>query len=125
MVEFELLKPDGILILHPHGRLEAADFENVAREVDPYVESNGTLHGLLLDAAAFPGWKDFAALIAHFKFVRDHHRKIEKVAVVSDSSFLSVAPKFASHFVKADVRHFAQAQRDEALAWLRGAGSSK
>jgi hypothetical protein len=122
MVEFDLLKADGILILRPQGRLEAADFERVAREVDPYIEANGKLHGLLLDAEAFPGWRDFAALIAHFKFVRDHHRKIEKVAVVSDSSFLSVAPKFATHFVKADVRHFPQSQRDEALAWLRGNG---
>ena len=122
MVEFELLKADGILILRPQGRLEAADFERVAREVDPYIEANGKLHGLLLDAEAFPGWRDFAALIAHFKFVRDHHRKIEKVAVVSDSSFLSVAPKFATHFVKADVRHFPQSQRDDAFAWLREAG---
>ena len=125
MVEFELLKADGILILRPEGRLEAADFERVAREVDPYIEANGRLHGLLLDAAAFPGWKDFAALIAHFKFVRDHHRKIGRVAVVSDSSFLSVAPRFATHFVQADVRHFPQPQRDEARAWLRDAGPSQ
>jgi hypothetical protein len=122
MVEFDLVKADGILILRPRGRLEAADFERVARAVDPYIEANGKLHGLLLDAEAFPGWRDFAALIAHFQFVRDHHRNIEKVAVVSDSSFLSVAPKFATHFVKADVRHFPHSQRDEALAWLRGAG---
>jgi hypothetical protein len=125
MVEFELRKADGILILRPQGRLEAADFERVASEVDPYVEANGKLHGILLDAAAFPGWKDFAALIAHFKFVRNHHKTVEKVAVVSDSSFLSIAPKVATHFVKADVRHFPQAQRDEALAWLRGTGPSE
>jgi hypothetical protein len=122
MVEFELLKAHGILVLRPQGRLEAADFEQVARAVDPYIEANGKLHGLLLDAEAFPGWRDFAALIAHFRFVRDHHRNIEKVAVVSDSNFLSVAPKFATHFVKADVRHFPQSQRDGALAWLREAG---
>jgi hypothetical protein len=122
MVEFDLLKADGILILRPRDRLEAADFERVARAVDPYIEANGKLHGLLLDAEAFPGWRDFAALIAHFRFVRDHHRNIEKVAVVSDSSFLSVAPTFATHFVKADVRHFPRSQRDEAVTWLRETG---
>src|SRR6476646_1755084 len=106
MVGFELLTADAVLLLRPHGRLEAADFETVAREVDPYVEANGKLHGILLDAAAFPGWKDFAALIAHLRFVRDHHRKIEKVAVVSDSTVLSVAPKVAAHFVQAELRHF-------------------
>src|SRR5262245_14666312 len=120
MVDYQLLRTEGILILRPQGRLEAADFENVAREIDPYIEANGKLHGLLLDAEAFPGWKDFAALLAHLRFVRDHHRKIEKVAVVSDSGFLAVAPKVASHFVRADVRHFPESQREAALAWLRG-----
>ena len=120
MVEYDLLREDGVLVLRPKDRLAAADFEAVAREIDPYIEANGALHGLLLDAAAFPGWQDFAALVAHFRFVRDHHRKIEKVAVVSDSTFLSVAPKVAAHFVKADVRHFTHDRRDAALAWLRG-----
>src|SRR5438045_7015722 len=120
MVEHELLRTDGILILRPQSSLEAADFEKLAQEIDPYIEANGKLHGLMLDAEAFPGWQNFAALIAHFKFVRDHHRKIEKVAVVSDSTFLSVAPKIATHFVQADLRHFTHQQRDAALAWLRG-----
>jgi hypothetical protein len=120
MLDHELERTDGILILRPKDRLEAHDFVNLAQEVDPYIEANGKLHGILLDAPKFPGWKDFAALVAHLRFVRDHHRKIEKVAVVSDSTFLSVAPTIASHFVQADVRHFAQTERQAALAWLRG-----
>jgi hypothetical protein len=120
MIDHELMRPEGILILRPTGRLEAADFEKVAQEIDPYIEANGKLHGIMIDAEAFPGWKDFAALVAHLRFVRDHHRKIEKVAVVSDSTFLSVAPKVASHFVQADLRHFSHSERDAALAWLRG-----
>jgi hypothetical protein len=123
VVEHELQRDDGILLLRPKGPLEAADFANVTREVDPYIEANGRLHGILLDAEAFPGWKDVAALFAHLRFVRDHHRKIEKVAVVSDSSVLSAAPSIASHFVQAEVRHFPHAQRADALAWLRGAGA--
>ena len=121
MVEYELLRTEGILILRPKDRLEAADFEKVAQEIDPYIEANGTLHGILLDAESFPGWKDFAALVAHLRFVRDHHRKIQKIAVVSDSTFLTVAPKIATHFVQADIRHFAREQRETALGWLRGA----
>ena len=76
----------------------------------------------MLAAESFPGWKDFAALVAHLRFVRDHHRKIEKVAVVSDSSFLSVAPRSAGHFVQAELRHFPESQGEAALAWLRGRG---
>jgi hypothetical protein len=120
MVDYELLQPDGILILRPKSSLEAGDFQKIAQEVDPYIEANGKLHGVLIDAESFPGWKDFAALVAHLKFMKGHHRKIEKIAAVSDSSFLTIAPKIASHFVQADVRHFAHSQYDEAWSWLRG-----
>ena len=119
MVHYELWRPEGILVLRPEGSLEASDFQKITQEVDPYIEANGKLHGVMLDAEAFPGWKDFAALVAHLKFVKDHHRKIEKIAAVSDSSFLSIAPKIASHFVQADIRHFSRSQKEEALAWLK------
>jgi len=121
MVNFKLLPAEGILVIQPEASLEAADFQRIAQEVDPYVEANGKLHGVMIDAKSFPGWKDFAALVAHLKFVKDHHRKIERIAAVSDSSFLSIAPKIASHFVQADVRHFAHSQMDEALHWLKAA----
>src|SRR6478672_10822306 len=119
MVNHELLRAEGILIIRPVAALEASDFQSIAQEVDPYIQSNGKLHGVMIDAQGFPGWKDFAAILAHLRFIKDHHRKIEKIAAVSDSSFLSIAPKIASHFVQAEVRHFAQSQREEALAWLQ------
>jgi hypothetical protein len=119
MIDYELRKADGVLVVRPRDALEASDFQAVSNEVDPYIEANGKLHGVMIDAESFPGWKDFAALIAHMKFVRDHHRKIEKIAAVSDSDFLRIAPTVASHFVQAEVRHFPRSQKDEALAWLQ------
>ena len=119
MVTHELLVADGILIIRPESSLEAADFQRIAKEIDPYIEANGKLHGLMIEAESFPGWKNFAALIAHLRFVRDHHRKIERIAAVGDSTFLTIAPAIASHFVQAEIRHFAHAQREEALRWLR------
>ena len=119
MVKYELLQESGILVIRPEGSLEASDFQKITQDVDPYVEANGELHGVLIDAKSFPGWKDFAAVVAHLRFVKDHHRKIGKVAAVSDSSFLSIAPNIASHFVQAEVRHFPHSQMVEALAWLR------
>ena len=123
MVDSELRRDEGILVIRPSGSLEATDIQKIAAEVDPYIEANGKLHGLMIEAESFPGWKDFAALVAHLRFVRDHHRKIEKVAAVSDSSVLSIAPQLASHFVQANVRHFAHSQMEEALNWLRGNGN--
>lgn len=123
MVNYELLRDEGILILRPQDSLEASDFQNIAKEIDPYIEANGKLHGVMIDAESFPGWKDLDAMVAHLKFARQHHRKIERLAVVSDSNFLTMAPQIAGHFVQAEVRHFPYSQKNNALAWLREANA--
>ena len=118
MIEFELLRDRGVLILSPDGPLEKADFERLAQDIDPFIASNGKLTGLMICAKAFPGWDSFGALVSHFKFVKDHHRKIERIAAVTDSEFLKTVPHIAKHFVSADVRQFASGQKTEVLAWL-------
>ena len=118
MVDYELLRSEGILAIRPKASLEATDFQRIAQEVDPYIEANGKLHGVMIDAESFPGWKDFAALVSHLRFVRDNHRRIRRFAVVSDTKLLALAPKLASHFVSAEVRTFDVADRAAALAWL-------
>jgi len=120
MIHHELFQTEGILIVTPESPLESTDFERLAQEIDPYIEANGKLNGLMIDAVSFPGWKDFGGLVAHLKFVKNHHQKIQKIAVVSDSSFLSFAPKIAAHFVQAEVKHFSRSQREDARHWLSG-----
>ena len=118
MISYELLRDRGILIVTPEGPLDKTDFEALAREVDPYIEAQGKLNGLLIAARLFPGWKDFAALLSHLRFVKNHHQKIKKVAAVTDSGFLSVMPHIVDHFVDAEVKHFAYRDKDCALDWL-------
>lgn len=119
MLHHELRRDEGILILTPEGPLEASDFERVAREIDPYIEDKGRLHGLMIRTESFPGWNDFNALVSHLSFVRNHHRVIEKVAAVTDNPLLSIAPRIAAHFVQAEVRHFRYQDKDAALDWLK------
>lgn len=118
MLNHELRRDEGILVLKPAGPLEAGDFTILASHVDAYLEQNGKLRGVLVHAKAFPGWKDFGALLAHLKFVKQHHQKIEKVAVVADGAFATVMPHIASHFIHAQVKHFDYAHEDAALDWL-------
>jgi hypothetical protein len=120
MISFELLRDKGILVVEPQGPLEAADFRRLAEAVDPYLADQGTLSGLLIEAPSFPGWEDFAALIEHFRFVRDHHKKIRRVAAVTDSSFLKVGPRIAAHFAHPEIKVFGGAEKARALAWLAG-----
>jgi len=119
MLHHELLRDRGILIVKPDAALRAEDFSALAAAVDPYIEQRGELKGLMIEAPAFPGWENFAALLSHLRFVRDHHRKIRRIALVTDSPLLTAAPKIASHFVEAQLKTFdTAAGRDAALAWL-------
>jgi hypothetical protein len=117
-LSFDLLRDQGVLVLRPGGELEVGDFERVAAEVDPYIEETGGLRGLMILANMFPGWDDFGALTSHLRFVRDHHKKIRRVAFVTDDRLLSALPRITRHFVAADVRAFPLEGKDEALSWV-------
>src|SRR5215469_1553984 len=106
MIEFELLKNVGMLVVKPQGSLTADDFRAISRTVDPYIRENGKLTGLLIEAPSFPGWDSFGALIEHIRFVHDHHRKIDRVAAVTDSKILAIAPKIAEHFAHPEFKVF-------------------
>ena len=120
MIGFELLKDVGVLVVKPESPLTADDFRAISRTVDPYIREKGRLTGLLIEAPSFPGWESFGALIGHIKFVRDHHRKIDRVAAVTDSKILMIAPKIAEHFAHPEFKVFRSGEKASALAWLQG-----
>ena len=120
MIHFTLLSDPKILSITPEGPLEAADFQKLSDSVDPLIETDGDLKGMLIEAPSFPGWDSFGDKVSHLKFVKNHERHIEKVAVVSDNGFLSIMPHFISHFIHAHIRHFGSSEKAQALAWLTG-----
>jgi hypothetical protein len=120
MLRHELLRDAGVLIVEPQSPLESTDFGELANNVDPYIEEKGQLKGLLIYAESFPGWEDFAAFLSHVKFIKNHHQKINRVAAVTDSGFLSILPNAASHFIEAEIRHFSFDEKEKALNWLQG-----
>ena len=121
MLDYELNRADGILIVKPRGPLKSTDFEKLVQEVDPHINEKGKLNGLMIYAKSFPGWDNFAAFLAHMKFVTNHHQRIKKIAAVTDGSFLSIMPQVANHFVQAEVKHFDYDDKDAALNWLKTA----
>ncbi len=125
MLNHELRRDDGILILNPDGPLEEADFTSLTIQVDAYLEGHGKLHGVLIRAASFPGWKDFGAMLAHLKFLKEHLHSIEKVAVVADGAIANVMPDIANYFVHAQVQHFDVMREDAAWVWLGQNGNAR
>jgi hypothetical protein len=118
MIEHILDREHSMLHVKPHGPLEKSDFERLAKTVDPFINETGGLAGLIIETPKFPGWKNFGAMVKHFKFVRDHHKKIRKVAVVTDSALGDAAEHIASHFVSAKIKHFPSKNLAEAKAWI-------
>lgn len=118
MLEHEMLTEKGVLIARPKGPLTVEDFSALSADADAYIEAHGALNGLVIYAEEFPGWENLDGFVSHFKFVRDHHSKILKVAFVSDSNVLALLPKIANHFVSAEVKHFKAQDEVEALAWI-------
>lgn len=117
-LSFELDRERGVLLVQPRGSLEAADFDRLGAEVDPYLAEKGTLRGLAVVSEHFPGWEDLFAVMSHLRFVRDHHRKVRRLALITESRFASAVPRIARVFVEAEIRAFSMSERDAALAWV-------
>jgi len=118
MIKANLDKSKGILHIKPSGPLEEADFATLGGLADPYIAKKGALAGVMVEIDRFPGWKNLAGMVKHFRFVRSHHRKVRRIALVTNARIGTIAPKFARHFLAAEVRRFAAGSAGEAKAWI-------
>ena len=120
MIAHTLDREHSILHIRPQGALEKADFEELAAVVDPFIAESGGLAGLIVETPGFPGWDSFGAMAAHLRFVRDHHRQIKRIALVTDSAMGNVAEHLVSHFVSAEIRRFPANALEAAQQWVTG-----
>ena len=118
MLRVNLDEDSRVATLEPEGSLSAADFQAAASAIDPVIEKYGQLSGIIIRTRSFPGWDSFAALTSHLQFVKDHHRHIARVALVTDSAAGDFAKKIASHFLKAEIRSFSFQDSNKARAWI-------
>jgi len=118
MIFYDLDENAGVLTVRPEGKLESQDFQTLSKVVDPFIEERGRLNGIIIVTERFPGWEDFNGMIEHMKFVRNHHRKIAKVAIVTDSKVADVAESLGKHFIKASIKHFSFNELESAKRWM-------
>ena len=107
-----------IAILEPEGSLSASDFQSAAKAVDPLIEKSGQLNGIIIHTKYFPGWDSFSALVSHLRFVKNHHKMISRVALVTDSVIGNFAEVIVNHFVKADIHVFPYEEYEKASEWI-------
>lgn len=120
MLEVKLDETTGIATMSPDTALSEVDFEYATRRVNDYLEKHDKLKGIIINTRQFPGWESFDAMLSHFRFVRDHHLHVTKVALVTDSPVGVLSDKIADHFVAAEVRHFAFKDLKNAQQWIVG-----
>jgi hypothetical protein len=123
-VSYRLLSDSGVIVVEVKQALRAQDFDALAVTADAWIEAHGSLQGLVIHTREFPGWENMASFFRHLRFVRDHHRKVKRIALAADAKVASVAPKIAEHFIQAEVKSFPYDQLDSAIAWAGGAGRS-
>ena len=118
MLKINLNKEESIVILEPVGALSQDDFKEVSKIVDPFIEKSGKLKGIIIYVESFPGWDSFYSFIKHIKFVNEHHKKVSKVAFVTDSIVGDFAQHIGKHFVNAQVKHFIFKELENAKKWI-------
>jgi hypothetical protein len=116
-VSHRLLSGSGVLVVEIGQALRAQDFDVLAATADTWIDANGDLLGIVIHTREFPGWENLGSLIQHVRFVRDHHRRVGRVALASDSRLADLAPRLAEHFVQAEVRRFGYDDLDAAIMW--------
>ena len=119
MLKVNFIESEGIAILEPDGELSESDFITAAKTIDPYIEKVGKLNGLIIYARSFPGWDSFASFITHMKFVKEHHKKVSRIAFVTNSQMGSIAENIASHFVSAEIKSFAFNELEASKKWIQ------
>jgi hypothetical protein len=124
-ISHRLLPDRGVIVVEMDQPLRAQDFDALSVTADAWIESHGQLRGIVIHAREFPGWENLGSLVKHVRFVRDHHRKIARIALAADSKLASLGPRIAEHFVAAELRGFGYDALDRAIEWAAAGPARK
>lgn len=117
MIKITLNEDAGVAVLEPHGKISKDDFTRVGLVIDPYIEKSGMLNGIVLYSKDFPGWDSFGGFLKHIKFIKGHHKKLSRVALVTDSKLINTTEHILKHFVSAEVETFPFDKFEDAKKW--------
>ena len=124
-VSHHLVPESGVLVVEVTAPLRAQDFEALAATADAWLESHDALPGVVIHARQFPGWENAASMLRHFRFVRDHHRAVRRLALAADGKLADLIPGLAEHFVHAEIKRFGYDDLDDAVAWAAGPAAER
>ncbi|NLE36462.1 MAG: STAS/SEC14 domain-containing protein [Pirellulaceae bacterium] len=112
-----LTAADNIVEVALRGNIRSHDFAPIRRHIDDLIAKYGAIR-LLLDASEFDGWQDVEAAKAHFRFIQEHHHRVERIAVVGNRQWQYWLAAVVGVFLHSEMRCFANEQQEEARRWL-------
>lgn len=120
MIGLQITEQNSIIHATPLGRISESDIKDtVGPQVDKMLRRYAHIKGVLIDASDFEGWEDFSAFIAHMAFIRDHHDKIGKVAIMNCHKYRDVLQYVTALVPDTKFHFYDKQQEEEAEQWLR------
>lgn len=117
-MDINLDEKASVLYLKPSGALKAEDFAEVTARLDTYLKHHGMLKGVVIETLEFPGWANIKSFVEHVKFVKNHHARIQKIAIVTNSKMADIAKTLLGPFISTEIKHFPYGEVDLAKQWI-------
>jgi hypothetical protein len=124
-IDYRILADRGVLVIEPRGALRTEDFDALSATVDAWLESTDQpLRGIVVHARTFPGWENLGSFLRHVRFVRDHHRRVKRVALSTDTALAGIASSLVDHFTEATVKRYDYEDFECAIDWAADRGEA-
>lgn len=98
-------------------KLDKDDFETLATQADALITQYGTLR-ILINASAFNGWHDLRAVETHFGFVKNHHQKVERLAIIAGHQWQHWLASAIKLFLHPEIKVFNKDETTQARSWI-------
>jgi hypothetical protein len=116
MIKIEPISANAMRITAPN-KLKSDDFSFLTPQIDSLITQYGTIR-LLIDASGFNGWENIAAFEKHAGFIKDHHRKIERIAVIAPHDWQHWLIGAVRVFLHPEVKAFDKSHEGDAVQWI-------
>ncbi len=118
MIEVQIVSPDVLRLTVP-AKLKVEDFRQIAPQIKSVIKRSGRIR-LLIDASGFTGWESIAAFERHLGFVKAHHEKVERIAVIVAHDWRHWVVRTVRMLVHPQVRAYDKRDESNALQWITG-----
>lgn len=117
MIEKLTQSSDDVLGFKASGNITKADYETMVPAVEAALQTYESVR-VLLDLTEFK-WEKAEAWGSDWKFGRDFHKKINKMAIVGDKTWEKWLATVAGPFYAVEAKFYQADDIDSAWAWLR------